>query len=556
MTADSLDDSLPPLDVTRFRDGYPSESVVSQVHHLLQDAEKMISECGADPSTKARTRRINRRIQAYRAYISPNRRVPVEIWTQIFQTSISPLSSPGLTVNEDGILLTPTLNLTHVCATWRAVVISMPGLWSNLDLVLENDPETDSRLANTVPIYLQRSQTSPLRFKLNAVREPGDDDDDDDEVEIGPAGWGVFKRLLEVSDRWLAVELNMAWSIANHSNLGNILKAFQDNQCNILQSLSIDFGGTHEFDESEESPRLFELFARAPQFKSLRLEEFDPSFALPFSQLRELTVDSIFGEQIMLPFEMCHNLLKLDITVESLEDYHIYSGFFEECMPVLSSLRCSLFSCVSNAHPIFPCLSLPALRHLELSADYSYGVEACQALSYNLKDLILRSSCQLSTLKLAIFGLSDQDIIQILLQTPQLAHLELGALHSRGFTTSLFQHLSLHSNQPGNGLLVLRLTSLLIWIDNRCCQDLEDLLPDPKVILAMVQSRRNPEIEGLTSFGFHVFRHSASAISSRFKDWVSSFSRVAEPGLSALAEGGLELELDLTSECSAVRFNS
>ncbi|KAK7437015.1 hypothetical protein VKT23_006699 [Stygiomarasmius scandens] len=70
-------------------------------------------------------------------------------------------------------------------------------------------------------------------------------------------------------------------------------------------------------------------------------------------------------------------------------------------------------------------------------------------------------------------------------------------------------------------------------------------LPEPELILLMVESRRlladlQPK---LSSFG--LVAHLDSERDSTSEDWVQFFASDAEPGLRALEEEGLKLVLDL-----------
>ncbi|KAE9386015.1 hypothetical protein BT96DRAFT_802333, partial [Gymnopus androsaceus JB14] len=65
-------------------------------------------------------------IASVRNVLSPIRRVPLEILSEIFELSCLP--EDGIfKASHDGIFRTHTL--TRVCAAWRAAAYSTPGIW-------------------------------------------------------------------------------------------------------------------------------------------------------------------------------------------------------------------------------------------------------------------------------------------------------------------------------------------------------------------------------------------------------------------------------------------
>ncbi|KAF5368999.1 hypothetical protein D9758_002843 [Tetrapyrgos nigripes] len=183
-------DSIPPaFDLTRFLGPFPSEIEVSQVQRQITEAERSLDRFDAEARDKERDSRIRSRIQVYSTYISPIRRIPIELLTEIFS---SLPNSCGLRVSFDDID-TPTLNLSHVCSSWRAVTLSTPKYWSNLDINLENGRTAMQKI---VDVYLRLSGNSPLQLRLSASSETGDA-----VYHLDSVGYDVLGMLLDASGR-------------------------------------------------------------------------------------------------------------------------------------------------------------------------------------------------------------------------------------------------------------------------------------------------------------------------------------------------------------------
>ncbi|KAK7460366.1 hypothetical protein VKT23_009089 [Stygiomarasmius scandens] len=522
---------LPPIDVSRFRVPFPSDIEVLKVQQHIQDAQHDIDQCNLEIENLRNTifqmeeqrNHTRYRIDEYRAFISPIRKVPVEIWTEIFSLCLP--HSYGLRITDHKIFA-PVLDLSHVCGSWRAIALSTPKLWSSLDINLAHG---GLKMVRAAKHYLDCSKTFPLNLNLIG---PGMDDDD--------LGFRVFSSLLDAHTRWSKIEIDLPWKVINHKVVENFLKTVSIH-CDILQSFSIVFG--YDWSETDESsPHLFRMLERAPQLKSLHLDIFGSALILPFSQLRDITVACFVGEvKIADCFSKCLNLEKANITIEDM-----VSGTREIALPKLFFLRCQLRKGY-YASSIFSMLTLPAISMLDLSISedfYKHASSACNSLC----DLLSRSLCHLETLILGTgFYASDRELIRILSIVPTLIHLELDSFHCRDFTATFFQALTL-CTKPEIGILP-RLSSFQIRIDERrtpeIIEDDDVSLPEPELILLMVKSRRL-----LTDFqpkltSFDLVAHLDSERDSTREDWVQFFASDAEPGLRALEEEGLKLVLDL-----------
>ncbi|KAF5341529.1 hypothetical protein D9758_012569 [Tetrapyrgos nigripes] len=338
MTTASNDEILPSLAMAQFRESYPLDTVVSKVRRQLKETENLLCEWDAEihrlhtlaAQLEGRRTHLRRRMGEYRALISPIRRVPVEIWAAIFVLSLS--DSYGLCVTNDEIS-TPTLDLSHVCSFWRAVVMSTPALWANLDLFAgkgESSPDpwysdpfsaegrwSKCRIEEVVDLYLLRSETSPLSFNLRSNLDKYTYED------LHPAAWNILTSLLKDSNRWSNVKIELPWAIFVHDTFEDILTKTAPSHCVNLLALSVDFKGTHIFNRY---PPLFDLMPNASRLQALYLDEFDSAFTLPFPQLREITIRRLLSQQFHSCLSMCPELERADVMVDNLSNWSEIPG--------------------------------------------------------------------------------------------------------------------------------------------------------------------------------------------------------------------------------------
>jgi len=514
----------------RFR-AYPSDFEIWDVRQQIRDGQNEIDQLDREVSRvckncwllEERSNRIRRRVDEYRAFVSPVRRIPPEIWNEIFARCLH--DSHGLHIT-DAEIFAPTMDLSQVCGSWRETVTSTPKLWADLDInLIHGGPEMAARVA----LYLEHSGDSPLILNVQAL----DGNRRGVENLERPWVWKTLEMLLNNHTRWYKVKVNLLWEILDHKEVQNWLQNISTH-CDALQYISVVFGNKFSPQILEYSPALFQILKEAPQLRSLHLDEYGPFLNLPFFQLLDITVSAFcsWGD-IHKCFSMCPSLQKADITVEEILDDD--SEIKKFCHVGLRSFKCT-FSYVWHVNDVLPALMLPAIDELELSVTnpYSESIDGT-----GLKNMLSQSNCQLETLKLDGFYTSDQELISILSIIPTLLHFELDSVNS---TAAFFQNLTF---QDGITAILPRLTSFSICFRNSLT---DSPLPDPKAILLMVKSRRPvndaQERARLTHFDFVV----SGPVDIVDEEWLELFSSEVVPSLRALESEGLELKLEIGSE--------
>ncbi|KAK7448840.1 hypothetical protein VKT23_013569 [Stygiomarasmius scandens] len=525
----SVEFLYPPIDVKRFR-AYPSDFEIWDVRQQIHDGQNEIDQLDEEINCvcknfwllQERRDRIRRRVDEYRAFVSPIRRIPPEIWNEIFIRCLH--DSHGLCITDTEIFA-PTMDLSQVCGSWRETVTSTPKLWADLDInLIRGGPETAARVA----LYLEHSGDSPLILNVQALDGNLQGVENLDRSWV----WKTLEMLLNNHTRWYKVKVNLLWEILDHKEVQNLFQNISTH-CDVLQYISVVFGNAFPPQIHEYSPALFQILKQAPQLQSLHLDEFGPFLNLPFFQLLDITVSAFWSwADILKCLSMCPSLQKADITIEEIEDDD--PEFKKFCHVELRSFKCT-FSCVWHVNDVLSALMLPAINELELSVTNPDS----ESDGAGLKNMLSQSSCQLETLKLNGFYTSEQELINILFIIPTLLHFELDSV---SFTTAFFQNLTF---QDGITAILPRLTSFSISIRG---SPTDPPLPDPKAILLMVRSRRpvkdTQERARLTHFDFVV----SGPVDIVDEEWLELFSSEVVPSLRALESEGLELKLEIGSE--------
>ncbi|KAI5894671.1 uncharacterized protein SCHCODRAFT_02746207 [Schizophyllum commune H4-8] len=346
------------------RDGQiPSESSCRAHNAAASVVESQIEELD---SVLERLRALTEKVQGYRdrlaefseqqrALAAPVRRVPPELWENIFryacaQTTLSyPLESEMLTA----------LSLSRVCSRWRTMAQSDPQLWAPHLLFDVDDLVTDVaagvlgpqvrdfRLAvfsylaqsRSFPLTLEVTWESPGRTPLNLERHSKD------------------AHLL------LMVLYKNFWRWGECIIAGNALMYMLRNRepwpdtPELLVSCCI-------LGQMRDDDRLYNLFSDAPNLTRWTQDFMALEIALPLSQLTHLRADSIRYRFMAEILRSCESLEVLDV---SIVDYEKYTCYIPAQATLLHLRAFSLAGATSLAlNRILRSLSAPTLSRLTL----------------------------------------------------------------------------------------------------------------------------------------------------------------------------------------------
>ncbi|KAK7464226.1 hypothetical protein VKT23_006392 [Stygiomarasmius scandens] len=375
---------------------------------------------------KHRKERLNHYIINCRSLLSPIRRLPEELLSEIFLWCC--LSSPICIYYDPDAL---PLTLSAVCSSWRELVIASPSLWSNYYistgyLWLNSDPETVARdqiLASTFQLCLSRSKNTALSLQTDCL---------DDGLEI-------MMSLMRQSHRWYEVVFSAAentWeTLSQLSGLHN------------LRSLDI-------LDPNDKILNALSPYLRdAPRLRSLRIFRDALSGQVvdffPFSQLLNLELRDSKSDyhDLIRVLQNCVSLKCLTYAYDSLchdtpeEFMHLPSVTLNH-LGTLEIRLLTNWDLEYSSYPInsfLPQLTVPSLTKLKLTMSTSpicpFGRDSAQPEPEperpfpfsldTLARLVKRSNCTMTTLYLERAVVKDTDIIKLLWHSPSLTRLTI-----------------------------------------------------------------------------------------------------------------------------------
>lgn len=114
-----------------------AESVQERAQHKLLDAEQEVDasksmlyfiEKGLKESLD-RKAKMEDRMREMKDLVTPRRRMPYELWVQIFTRRVMEDEAEYATSNKEECPPYTVLRLTWVCRLWRAIITAQPALW-------------------------------------------------------------------------------------------------------------------------------------------------------------------------------------------------------------------------------------------------------------------------------------------------------------------------------------------------------------------------------------------------------------------------------------------
>ncbi|KAJ3711605.1 hypothetical protein C8R42DRAFT_780975 [Lentinula raphanica] len=349
----------------------------------------------------------------FREIFTPNpvNHLPTEILTEIFMYVRDTATGYTTTITEG---LWP---VTHVSRKWRNVTVSMPQLWSYINIgVIEKPAKNQLQLLNTA---LARSGSHPLYMNASfawstsgeaelGIGEfgPRANRPDIDNIPLWPTekqlSGALIQAIVPHSDRWATASIHVLDSYYLHPI-----------QCRLSSLEKLAFYG-----DIKDQPLLFGV---APKLREVQLLGTDSStFQLPWAQL-------VRFQETQLPYEvpsddLVFHYLEILLQCPQLENFEVvYEGIVElDPYPYLVHNNLKTFRC--SDFYLVRCLTLPSLQDLHLQAP---PLIACPpGLIPSAHELLTRSQCasSLRVLRLTAVVL-DHSIFDLLQSTEDLKEL-------------------------------------------------------------------------------------------------------------------------------------
>ncbi|KAF5315988.1 hypothetical protein D9758_018111 [Tetrapyrgos nigripes] len=221
-------------------------------------------------------------IDAHRALLSPSRRLPAELLSEIFAHCLPRDRNPNCSQSEAPILL------GRVCRTWRQVSLSTPYLWASIHIVLPIRASRSVILSwidarrEGVETWLGRSGSLPLSISVTdwTSTSYGSRDDSITEWTLtshGPRDDSVLEHIrlflgciFRRSSRWHTVQLHL-----NRDCTSMLLECWPwggTKELPLLHTFKLRFlaGTWHSYPEFE-----YKWLAKAPRLQRLSLRHGD-----------------------------------------------------------------------------------------------------------------------------------------------------------------------------------------------------------------------------------------------------------------------------------------
>ncbi|KAK7054970.1 hypothetical protein VNI00_003433 [Paramarasmius palmivorus] len=451
------------------------------IARALCDAENTIRYYEAEiAQLLAQRQRFVRRAERCRSLLSPVKNIPPEILSLIFEFYC-----------QKNILLPDTLSpastLCAVCYRWQQIALSIPRLWSSLDIDFSSwGTRHGSRLARTIQAFMERSKTNPLTLRLKIDEEDDSDDDSDEDVNspLDRINRSALEILVRNSCRWFDVEFDGPTDILDHDDflpIGGCLPRLR----------YVNFGLVEPYG----------LFSDAPSLCSVTYTPGSnvPVPSLPLDHIKLLELRECDGPSALRMLQACK-------AIEELKLYWVGGGVAEalmEAFPSMNTLRvetrdeCDISLVLQ--------LTLPVVTLIELKCFDKRRTELGWTVWDTSSVQTFFGDSPILELRLDNLPITDTQVIGILSCLPSLRKLHIRDLGrwvldgppgrqtgNRTITSPFFQ--SLTAVGPSDTVLIPRLTDLTL--------DASGDMFDPGPLLKLIQSRLghdSGEIENLHS---------------------------------------------------------
>ncbi|ESK93470.1 hypothetical protein Moror_1751 [Moniliophthora roreri MCA 2997] len=481
---------------------------------------------------------LYRRIKRRRSWLSPIRKLPIEVLETIFLYACSASCSHMLVLDSEAVFQhMPAYDLSRVSFHWRRVINAQPRLWSSIKadiFQLEED------VRPILQLYLRRSGNHPLEMDISCERYGVTAVDRHRwplVTQLGEYGSQVFQIIFGHVSR--CAELTLGLEVERL--LGIVETTKNPISFPYLQTLS-----TQVAEGINASNRWFweAIRWRSPMLKKVESGSLLAPDIVPYHQLISLIVNWTCTATAESLFEV----LRCCTSIQSLALYEVYINNdarlnYPVELKALEHFTITFAQSFNNLSGFFDIVVLPSLVSIEINGGtlgQGPGVGGWRSTSFLA--MIQRSGCTLRDFRLHV---PSDDIpvvsfLDILQSCPGLKSLDVrltGARHgSETFTYSLLRNLGM---APPGSILVPCLEKLCIdEVASRI--DVQAVLE----LLDMVRIRRDIVVErrGLGDTKLTVLRD----IRLRFDTVVGEpyTETLVRDSVHTLAEDGVKCSID------------
>lgn len=318
-------------------------------------------------------------ISAHQALLSPIRKLPPEILSEIFSLCVAVNGAPWLSC--------------HVCCHWRNITRATSSLWTTVPQITLSKKTRRPGFTSVLEDYLLLSCKYPLCLRVITLF-----------TEIEFLSHPALDIVMKHSQRWGHVSLSLG---------DTYLQEMSSRIKGRLSSLSILRLTVHH-----TSRRLTKLdvFATTPQLREVELDSSSAFVILPWSQLTKYHEEGITYAGIREILAVKSPLVHLTFK-QSLYDSAMTQKPADKS--TLDQVECLHLVFRSIEDSILDHITLPALMHAQIRLLNYTG-----SITTSMEMLLRRSSCDLRTLSLHTF-LQTGELNRIIALTPNLLELNV-----------------------------------------------------------------------------------------------------------------------------------
>ncbi|KAJ7062327.1 hypothetical protein C8F01DRAFT_1284860 [Mycena amicta] len=301
----------------------PTDDEIHEINNLLlepsheiQHLDRKIAEIqkSLDDVVRQRTR-LTEYVDAHKALLSPIRRVPLDILSEIFISCLPTERNCVMSPGEAPILL------GHICSYWREIALSTPSLWASLHFVDDlstlssNRKQKAEQRLDAAIRWVGRSGKCPLSISIYGTGAllPSHWNDQTEE----PPTLRFLQALVPLASRWTHLRFAMP-----SGNL-TLFKRLSARDVPLLRSFSlIDFGGTgNSFDWTTGFPIEWLRGSRLEQVHIRQTYHLSPGhIPLRWEDLTVIDFDSYSNVfEVLVVLARCPRLISCGISV-AMED--------------------------------------------------------------------------------------------------------------------------------------------------------------------------------------------------------------------------------------------
>ena len=405
-------------------------------------------------------------LEHLRSLLSPIRVLPVEILTEIFEYCCDTMNTISL---SDGPMV-----VSHVCSSWRAIVIHKCELWSSLKVIPDHFAKKAHGLLPMAKLWLERSGDCPLRLYIKPY----------DALQNALPPSVLFVNLVKLYapyfTRWKDIVFNYLRFADPYVSL---FSGIPDNgSFPFLERFEV-YLGSISFEDSRKLPK---LFRRAPRLQQIvwisRAFERDPSF--PYSQLTTLEVGGDYGISRALEIlSEGRRLQSIEISIFILSGA-VAAGLAQ--VVVHMSLTKVTFTCGGDSAVLFDSITLPALQEFHIAKCGPWINSRWSQPAF--LSFLQRSKCSLTSFAIVDYDLTPAKVLEVLrVLSPSLVNVEFEHIRAQYITDNVLTALTYPTGEVDieglSSILCPRLREMRIA---GCLSSTDGILAD------MVESRCHP----------------------------------------------------------------